>query len=29
MLQVPNEKGDGDTVSVVSAYKDGETFNEV
>ena len=29
MLQVPTEKegGDGDTVSVISAYKEGETFN--
>ena len=29
MLQVPTDKGDGDTVSVISAYKEGETFNQV
>ena len=29
MLQVPTEKGEGDTVSVITAYKDGETFNQV
>ena len=29
MLQVPNTKKEVDMVSVVSAYNDGETYNEV